>query len=138
MVESDEDETSKKSTPATSEVAEKLPVEEIVVGKLPIKELVEKVTETKAEDFIATAMVIQSEVMNFIDNIPNKNLSKDNRKTLREYMVGFMSVVAWQQAVMCMILCKCHEQTDLIEHKLEGLRNTNLESIQMNFAADRS
>ncbi|GBN01600.1 hypothetical protein AVEN_244677-1 [Araneus ventricosus] len=124
MVESDEDETSKKSTPATPDVAEKLSVEEIVVGKSPIKELVEKVTEMKAEDFIATAMVIQSEVMNFIDNIPNKNLSKDNRKTLREYMVDNMSVVARQQAVMCMILGKCHEQTDLIEHKLEGLRST--------------
>ncbi|GBO05079.1 hypothetical protein AVEN_158827-2 [Araneus ventricosus] len=69
MVESDEDETSKRSTPATPDIAEKLSVEEIVVGKSPIKELVEKVTETKAEDFIATAMVIQSEVMNFIDNI---------------------------------------------------------------------
>ncbi|GBN95971.1 hypothetical protein AVEN_166248-1 [Araneus ventricosus] len=80
-------------------------------------------------------MVIQSEVMNFIDNIPNKNLSKDNRKTLREYMMDFMSVVARQQVVMCMILGKCHEQTDLIEHNLEGLRSTNEESIKMNFSA---
>ncbi|GBN02884.1 hypothetical protein AVEN_153237-1 [Araneus ventricosus] len=79
-------------------------------------------------------MDIQSEVMKFIDNIPNENLRKDNRKTLREYMVGFMSVVARQKAVMCMILGKCHEQTELIEDKLEKLQSTNKESIQMNFA----
>ncbi|GBO11321.1 hypothetical protein AVEN_228543-1 [Araneus ventricosus] len=135
MVESDEDETSKRRTPATPDVAGKLPVEETVVRKSPIKELVEKGTETKAEGFIATAMVIQSEVMNFIDNIPNKKLSKDNRKMLREYMADFMSVITRQQAVMSMIVGKCHGQTNLIEDKLENFQNTNEESIQMNFAA---
>ncbi|GBM64690.1 hypothetical protein AVEN_175189-1 [Araneus ventricosus] len=99
------------------------------------KELVEKVTETKAEDFIVTVMDIHSEVMKFIDNIPNDNLRKDNRKTLREYMVDFMSVVARQQAVMCMILGKYHEQTELIEDKLQKLQSTNEESIQKNISA---
>ncbi|GBM79021.1 hypothetical protein AVEN_23061-1 [Araneus ventricosus] len=80
MVESDEDETSKRRTPAIPDVAGKLRVKEIVVGKSLMKTLTEKVTETKVEIFIATAMVIQSEVINFIDNIPNENLSKDNRE----------------------------------------------------------
>ncbi|GBN11881.1 hypothetical protein AVEN_66985-1 [Araneus ventricosus] len=56
-------------------------------------------------------------------------------KTLHEYMVDFMSVVARQQAVTCMILGKCHEHTDFIEDKLEKLQTTNKESIQLNYAA---
>ncbi|GBL84647.1 hypothetical protein AVEN_191106-1 [Araneus ventricosus] len=73
--------------------------------------------------------------MNFIDSIPNEYLSEYNRKTLREYMVDFMSMVARQQAVMCMNLSKCHEQTDLIEDKLEKLQSTNEESIHVTYAA---
>ncbi|GBM34601.1 hypothetical protein AVEN_171644-1 [Araneus ventricosus] len=120
MTESDEDDSSTLiQNPATNS---------------PVKEGVETMKETTAEDFVKTAIKIQAHSLKFIDEIPSKTFSKDKRKTLREYMVRFMPLVAHQQVVLQLIMGKLGEKDKLLSDKLISLTATKPENAGPSFA----
>ncbi|GBN37565.1 hypothetical protein AVEN_115692-1 [Araneus ventricosus] len=102
--------------------------------KSPVKEAVETMRETEAEDFIKTAITIQADALKFIDGNPSKTFSKENRNSIREYMIKFMSLVARQQAVLQLIMGKLHEKDELLNDKLISLTATKPERLGPSFA----
>ncbi|GBN02180.1 hypothetical protein AVEN_173489-1 [Araneus ventricosus] len=102
--------------------------------KSPVKVAGEAMKETEAEDFIKTAITMQTDALKFIDGIPSKTFSKDNKNSLRECMVKFMSLVVLQQAVLQLIMGKLPEKGELLSDKLICLTATKLEKTGASFA----
>ncbi|GBM74701.1 hypothetical protein AVEN_274838-1 [Araneus ventricosus] len=74
-------------------------------------EAVETMSKTEAEDFIKTAITIQADALKFIDGIPSRTFSKENRNSFRENMINFMSLVARQNAVLQLFMGSCTKKT---------------------------